>query len=116
MQPSQAVNAYLASFNTQQQARLQQLRQHIATLVPQAQECMSYGIPTFKTTKNIIHFAAYKTHIRLYPGAKAVTVFKDQLAPYKHAKGSIQFPLQQHLPLQLITEIVLYRLAEIESK
>lgn len=85
---------------------LQQLRQTIKQAAPGATETISYNIPTFK---KIASYAAYKEHIGFYPGAAALTAFKDKLTRYKTSKGTIQFPIDKSLPTGLIKEIVKFR-------
>jgi uncharacterized protein YdhG (YjbR/CyaY superfamily) len=87
------------------QARLQAVRQTIRGVLPQAEERISYRIPTFWQGRNLIHYAAFARHIGLYPGAAAIEAFRDELQTFRHARGSIQFPLQEPLPLALIQRI-----------
>ena len=100
-----AIDAYIATFPPEVQARLQAVRGAIRAVAPLAEERISYGIPTFWQGRNLIHYAAFARHIGLYPGAAAIEVFGDELTPYRHARGSIQFPLQEPLPLALIQRI-----------
>lgn len=94
------------------QQRLKQLRSTIKKAAPQAGETISYGIPAFTFDGILVYFAAFKSHIGLYPRASGIAAFKKQLSAYKHAKGSVQFPHDQPLPLALVTRIVKYRLRE----
>lgn len=103
--PSAPIATYVATFPPEVQARLLAMREAIRALAPGAEERISYGIPTFWQGRNLIHYAAFARHIGLYPGAAAIEVFGDELAPYRHARGSIQFPLQEPLPLALIQRI-----------
>ena len=103
--PRAPVDAYIATFPPEVQARLQAVRGAIRALAPRAEERISYGIPTFWQGRNVIHYAAFARHIGLYPGAAAIEMFGDELAPYRHARGSIQFPLQQPLPMALIQRL-----------
>ncbi len=77
----------------------------IRTAIPDAEECISWQMPTFRKGRNIIHFAAYKKHIGIYPGSEMVEEFADKLNGYKTSKGAIQFPHDQDIPLDLIAEI-----------
>lgn len=77
---------------------------------------MNYGIPTFKFRGNLVHFAAFETHIGFYPTPSAITAFKKQLLPYAQAKGSVQFPLHEPMPLALVQRIVKFRVKENEKK
>ena len=107
-----SIDTYIAQFPDDVQARLQQLRKTILKLAPGATEAMSYQIPTFKLNGNLVHFAAFKKHIGFYPGAAGIAAFQDELAGYKSAKGSVQFPLDQALPLDLVKKIVKFRVIQ----
>lgn len=110
------IDAYIAGFPEAVQPVLEQLRTWIREEIPEAREVMSYQIPTFKLKRNLVHFAAFKNHIGFYPGASGVKAFEDRLGDYVHAKGSIQFPLDQPMPEKLIREIVRFRVAEEMQK
>jgi len=88
---------------------LQELRKTISKAAPHAEETIGYAIPTFKLKGNLVHFAGYKNHIGFYPAPSGIEEFAKELSVYKGAKGSIQFPLDQPLPLDLISRIVKYR-------
>lgn len=89
----------------------------IQELMPEAQEIISYAIPTFKLKgKNVVYYAAFKKHISLFPGASGVQAFEEQLTGYITSKGTIQFPLQEPLPMELISEIVKFRISETLEK
>ena len=103
--PPASIDTYVAASPPEVQARLQALRQTIRGVLPQAEERISYRIPTFWQGRNLIHFAAFSRHIGLYPGAAAIEAFRDELAPYPHARGSIQFVFKDPLPLALIQRI-----------
>ena len=107
-----SIDSYIAQFPSDVQTRLQQLRKSILKLAPGATEAMSYQIPTFKLNGNLVHFAAFKKHIGFYPGAAGIAAFQDELAGYKSAKGSVQFPLDQALPLDLVKKIVKFRVIQ----
>jgi uncharacterized protein YdhG (YjbR/CyaY superfamily) len=92
------------------------LRKAILQAAPQATEAMSYQMPTFKLKKNLVHFAAYERHIGFYPSPSGIAAFKSELANYKSAKGSVQFPLSEALPLDLISKIVKFRVKEELAK
>lgn len=104
------ISEYIAQFPKSTQKILEELRKTITTLAPEATEAISYGIPTFKLHGNLIHFAAYEHHIGLYPGSQAIADFAKDLTKYKTSKGTIQFPINQPLPLPLIKKIVKYRI------
>ncbi|MEO6445162.1 MAG: DUF1801 domain-containing protein [Gemmatimonadaceae bacterium] len=103
------IDEYIAAVPPDVKARLQKLRATIRRAAPQATERISYRIPTFHLNGNLVHFAAFAHHIGFYPGAAGIAAFAEQLAAYKHAKGSVQFPHGQALPLKLIAEIVCFR-------
>jgi uncharacterized protein YdhG (YjbR/CyaY superfamily) len=79
---------------------------------PEAEEAISYRMPTFKLKGNLVYFAAHKSHIGFYPTSSGIEAFKQVLAGYKSSKGAVQFPLDKPLPLDLVGEIVKYRVAE----
>lgn len=110
------IDDFIASYPKQAQEILQQIRQTIHRVVPEAKEKISYGIPTFYLAGNLVHFSAYKHHIGFYPGSDAIKAFKDDLKPYKTSKGTIQFPLDQPIPYDLIKKITKYRVGQQLSK
>lgn len=109
---SAAIDAYIATFPTEVQERLQALRAAIRTAAPEAVETFSYQMPTFNLKGNLVHFAAFTHHIGFYPAPSGITAFQEALSRYKGAKGSVQFPLDQPVPLELVAEIVRFRVAE----
>lgn len=110
--PPSTIDAYLENFPTDIRQLLEAMRQTIREAAPGATECINYGIPTFQLHGNLVHFAAFKNHIGFYPGPSGIEAFKDELSLYKGAKGSVQFPLEQPLPLSLLRKIVLFRVEE----
>jgi uncharacterized protein YdhG (YjbR/CyaY superfamily) len=92
------------------------MRQTIQKAAPSATEAISYQIPTFRLKDNLVHFAAFKKHIGFYPGAAGIAAFQDELAGYKSAKGSVQFPLDEALSLALVEKIVKFRAAQNLAK
>jgi uncharacterized protein YdhG (YjbR/CyaY superfamily) len=110
------VDEYIASFPTQVQIKLNELRMLIKEIIPEAQEVISYRIPTYDLNGHVVHFAAYAHHIGFYPTPSGITHFKTELAPYKTSRGAVQFPLDQGLPLDLIRRIVEFRVQENRSK
>lgn len=105
-------DAYISGFPEDIQEKLQAIRNTIRQAAPEAKECINYGIPTFKIHGNLVHFAAYKSHLGFYPGATGIAEFKQELASYKTSKGTVQFHLDEPLPLVLISDIVIFRLHE----
>lgn len=96
---------------------LEEIRKTIKNVIPDAEETISYQIPTFKYHGNLVHFAAYKNHIGFYPGAFAVETFKDEITDYSTSKGTIQFPIDKPIPLNLISRITAFRVKQnLEKK
>lgn len=106
------MDQYIQQFPTAVQKLLTQLRKLIQKTAPEAEESLNYGIPTFKLKGNLIHFAAYKNHIGFYPAPSGIAEFKKELSLYKGAKGSVQFPVDQPLPWDLIQRIAEFRVKE----
>jgi uncharacterized protein YdhG (YjbR/CyaY superfamily) len=107
---------YIADFSPEVQTILNTLRAVIQEAAPDAEEKISYQMPTFALHGNLVHFAAYKNHIGFYPAPSGIEAFKDELSVYKGAKGSVQFPIDKPLPYELISRIVKYRVAENTKK
>ena len=106
------IDEYISTFPSGVQKILSQLRETIRELAPEAEETINYGIPTFKLNGNLVHFAAFKNHIGFYPTPSAIDAFNKELSPYKHAKGSVQFPIEKPIPFDLVRKIVKYRVEE----
>jgi len=112
-----SIDEYIAEFPPETQRVLEELRALIRASAPGATETISYAIPTFDLNgKHLVHFAGYAKHIGLYPAPSGLEAFKEDLKPYKSAKGSVQFPLGQPLPTELIRRIVEFRVAENTGK
>lgn len=110
------IDEYIAAFPKEVQKRLQQMRKAIQKAAPQAKEIINYAMPTFTLNGNLVHFAGYANHIGFYPTPSGIEAFKKELSVYKGAKGSVQFPLDAPLPLDLVTKIVQFRVAESIEK
>jgi len=110
--PAKNIDEYISVFPSDVQKRMRELRATIAKAAPQADETINYAIPTFQLNGNLVHFAGYKNHIGFYPAASGIAAFKKELSAYEGAKGSVQFPLDQPLPLGLVTKIVKFRVKE----
>jgi uncharacterized protein YdhG (YjbR/CyaY superfamily) len=108
----QSIDEYIAAFPAEVQKRLQEIRSVIKSAAPQATEKISYQMPTFHLNGNLVHFAAFKNHIGFYPVPSGIEAFKRELSKYAQGKGSVQFPLDEPLPLALIRKIVKFRVAE----
>ncbi len=110
------VETYIDSFPLNTKEKLCKLRMMIKEWVPMAEETISYGMPAFKLHgKSLVYFAGYKNHIGFYALPTGNEAFQKELSNYKTGKGSIQFPLAEELPWQLIEKIVKYRKTEVES-
>jgi uncharacterized protein YdhG (YjbR/CyaY superfamily) len=107
---------YFSNFPAETQELLQQMRETIQQAAPDAIEVISYKMPAFKTNKILAYFAAYTKHIGFYPGASGIANFQSEIAQYKNAKGSVQFPINQPLPLDLVKRIVQFRAKENREK
>jgi uncharacterized protein YdhG (YjbR/CyaY superfamily) len=116
MESSQAgfrsIDEYIATFPAETQKILEELRATNKAAAPEAEEKISYQMPTFALKGNLVHFAAWKNHIGFYPAPRGIEAFKDELSIYEGAKGSVKFPIDKPLPLELIGRIVKFRVAE----
>ncbi len=110
--PPQTIDEYIAGFPESIQALLHRVRKIVRESAPGAQETIKYRIPTYTLHGNLVHFAAFKQHVGFYPTPSGIEKFKKELAPYKTARGSVQFPLDKPLPLGLIGRIVRFRVKE----
>jgi len=106
------IDEYIKNFPVEVQQLLEQIRLTIKELAPNAEEVISYSMPAFKLNGILVWFAAYTKHIGFYPKTSAIERFKDEISNYKSAKGSVQFPLDKPLPLDLITKIIEFRINE----
>jgi len=112
-----SVDEYILTFPKEVQLQLEKIRNIILKSAPNAVESISYGMPAYKTNgKPLVYFAAYKKHIGLYATPSAHTEFSEELSKYKQGKGSVQFPLDNPIPFDLIERIVLYKAKENEQK
>jgi len=112
----QSVDAYIAAQPVVNQVLLQSLRNTIRKVAPDATELISYQMPAYKLQGVLVYFAGYKNHIGFYPTGSAITTFLPELSAYKTSKGTIQFPIDKKLPLQLIKKIVQHRVQENTRK
>jgi Uncharacterized conserved protein len=114
------IDEYILQFPAEVQTLLQQVRNTIREAAPEAQEKISWQMPTFYLHGNLVHFAAFKKHIGFYPGANGIAAFQEELSVYKGAKGSVQFPIDKPIPFDIIRAIVKFRvnetLIEVEEK
>lgn len=112
-----SIDAYIASFPEDVRKILEQVRQTIKQAAPDAAEKISYSMPAFTLHgKALVYFAAFSHHIGFYPIPTGMKAFTKDLSVYKTGKGSVQFPLDKPMPLDLITRIVKFRVNENRSK
>ena len=116
MQAYNTIDQYIADFPPPIRKILTSIRSTIHKTVPEAQEAIKYGIPTFVLSGNLVHFAAFKQHIGIYPGPAGIAAFQIELSRYQTSKGAIQLPLNEPIPLDLIKKIVLFRVQQTELK
>jgi uncharacterized protein YdhG (YjbR/CyaY superfamily) len=113
---SDPITDYIAGFPPETQTALREVREAIRSVAPDASEKISYRIPTFFLNGNLVHFAGFAHHIGFYPTPSGIERFRDELATYKQGRGSVQFPLDEPMPLELIGRIVKFRVEEARSK
>lgn len=109
------IDNYIAGFPEEIQTILESIRATIKKAAPEAEESIKYAMPTFILQGNLVHFAAFKNHIGFYPAPIGIEAFKEDLSAYKRAKGSVQFPLDKPMPLNLISRIVKFRVEKTLS-
>ena len=108
------IDDYISKYPPVVQERLERLRACLRELMPEAEEVMAYGVPAFRSGKAKIIYAAHKGHIGFYPEPETIKAFKDKLKDYSSAEGTVRFPHDKDLPLDLIREMVKYRLSLFE--
>ncbi len=106
------IHEYIMNTEVSHHEKLFKMYEVIKELAPMSEECLSWGMPTFKVKGNLVHFADNKNHLGFYPGPSGIVEFEEYLKDYKHSKGAIQFPYNKELPIELIKKIVLFRLKE----
>ncbi|MGA0560675.1 iron chaperone [Larkinella sp. VNQ87] len=111
------IDEYIAGFPADVQTVLEQVRATVKAAAPEAEEAIRYAMPTFRLyNQNLVHFAAFKNHLGLYATPTGHEAFRDELSVYKSGKGSVQFPLDQPMPLELITRLVKFRVEQKQPK
>jgi len=110
------IDDYIAAFPPAVQAILEQVRSTIRKAAPNAVEAIKYHIPTFELHGNLVHFAAFTSHIGFYPTPSGIAKFQKALSAYPSAKGSVQFPLDRPIPFVLIERIVEFRVKEAMAR
>ena len=107
------VDQYIQKFSKEVQVPLNQIRKEILELAPESTEGISYGMPAYKLEgKPLVYFAAFKHHVGFYATPSGHAKFSKELAAYEHGKGSVQFPIDEALPLELIRKIIQFRVKE----
>ncbi|GGI64822.1 iron chaperone [Enterococcus alcedinis] len=107
------IEEYLEKVPVAHQEKSKEMYHLLKKLLPEAQERLTYGMPTFYLHENLVHFAPTKKHLGFYPSPSPIVAFKEQLVPFKTSKGAIQFSYDQPLPKELIESIVLFRKKEV---
>jgi len=111
-----SIDDYIRSFPRPVQKKLTELRKIVRAQAPQAQEKISYQMPAFYFNGNLLYFAAYSKHIGFYPTASGIAAFRREVSKYKNSKGTVQFPLDEPLPVDLIKKILNFRVKENNRK
>jgi len=111
-----SIDEYISRFSPDVQHTLEELRMAIRKAAPEAEEKISYQMPTFALKGNLVHFAAFKNHIGFYPVPSGIEAFRKELAPFIKGKGTVQFPLNEPVPYDLVKKIVIFRTRENLAK
>jgi uncharacterized protein YdhG (YjbR/CyaY superfamily) len=107
-----SIDRYISGFPEKTRELLGLIRATIRKAAPEASETINYGIPTFTLNGNLVHFGGFRNHIGFYPAPSGIEAFHEELSAYKWAKGSVKFPIDKPLPLELISRIVKFRVRE----
>jgi uncharacterized protein YdhG (YjbR/CyaY superfamily) len=110
------IDEYISLYPKNVQIILERIRKAIRLTAPGAEETISYQIPTFRLKGNLVHFAAYKNHIGFYPTSSPIEAFKKELSPFETSRGTIRFPMDKPIPIDLVKRIVKYRVKQINKK
>jgi uncharacterized protein YdhG (YjbR/CyaY superfamily) len=110
------IDEYIAAFSPEVQEILEKIRRVVRAAAPEAQEAISYQIPTFKLNGILVHFAAFKNHIGVYPPIRGDAELEEAVAPYAGEKGNLRFPLDQPIPYDLIERIAKLRVKQNLAK
>lgn len=116
VQKPETVEEYISGFPAATKTKLQQVRKAIKATAPEAEELISYGMPGYKLNGPLVYFAGYENHIGFYATPTGHAAFKKELSGYKMGKGSVQFPLDKPMPIELIKKIVVFRVKENMKK
>jgi uncharacterized protein YdhG (YjbR/CyaY superfamily) len=108
-----SIDEYIAAFPEDLQEILQKVRTTVRAAAPEAEETISYHIPTFTLKgRYLVYFAGYQKHVSVYPAPIGIAEFREELATYASGKGTVKFPLDKPIPYDLITRIVKFRVRE----
>lgn len=110
------IDEYIEAQPEHVQDILRKMREVIKKTAPDAEERMSWQMPTFHFYENLVHFAAHKNHIGFYPAPSSIIAFEERLKEYKTSKGCIQFPYAKPIPYDLVEEITKFRVEEVLAK
>ncbi len=110
------IDEYIVTFPENVQNILQELRRTIKDAAPQAEEVISYQMPAFKLNGILVYFAAFKNHIGFFPTSSGIAAFKKELSEYETSKGTVRFPMDKPIPVDLVKKIVRYRVEENLNK
>ncbi len=110
------VDEYIAIASPNVKEHLEKLRMIIRQTAPQAQEGISYEMPVYKLNGVLVYFGGFTKHVSLFPGAEAIAAFREELAAYKTATGTVQFPVNKPIPVMLVKKMVKYRLKQNLAK
>jgi len=110
------VDEYIDTFPAETKVAFERIRNIIKSVAPNATETISYKMPAMVSNGYLVYFAGYKSHIGFYPGAATIEKFREEIKNYKNAKGSVQFPIIQDLPKDLISEMVIFKLKLNEAR
>lgn len=114
MNEYKSITEYIESFPKEIQETLQKIRNTIKEVMPDGEEAIKYGLPTFRLkNKNVVHFAAFQNHFGFYPAPSGIEEFKKELEPYIAGKGTIQFPIHKPIPYHLIKKVTKFRMKEV---
>jgi uncharacterized protein YdhG (YjbR/CyaY superfamily) len=116
MKKPATVDVYIQTFPLEVQKQLNEMRQVIRENAPEAEELISYSMPAYKQNGMLVWFAAHSNHVGFYPRGSGIEEFREALKGYKVSKGTIQFPLDKPLPVELIAKIVQFRIVENMQK
>ncbi|MEN9828959.1 MAG: hypothetical protein RJA11_1575 [Bacteroidota bacterium] len=108
------IDIYLQQFNGLKLKKLQEMRAILQKALPEAEECISYGMPAYRMSKVLVYFAGNKEHVGFYPTSSGIRKFEQELGDWKYSKGAIQFPYEKKLPKDLIMRIARMRREEVE--